>query len=61
MTVEGRCAHLLYSLKNPRHLINKMYKYLKPEGLVWACDIRRQLKLLDWTRYHFHTLTKRMP
>ena len=30
-----------------------MYKYLKQEGLVWACEIRRTLKLLDWTRHIF--------
>lgn len=46
-------VHSLYAFPNPKRVISKMAAQLKPGGLVYACDLGRVMKVLDWTLYLF--------
>ena len=32
-----------------------MYKYLKQEGLVWACEIKKAVEAIGLDQVYFHT------
>lgn len=46
-------VHALYSFPDPRATIQDIYQWLRPGGLVWACDLGREMNIGDWARFLF--------
>lgn len=47
------CIHALYALPDPQQVIHKMYRWLKPNGYLFVCDLGRVLQVGDWAKYLF--------
>lgn len=46
-------VHALYTFPDPSTVIRRMHAWLRPGGVVFACDPSGPLDMRDWTRYLF--------
>ena len=51
-------VHALYTLPNPIKVIHRMYEWLKPGGVIFACDLGRVLNVRSWATYLFRESLK---
>ena len=54
------CVHSLYSFPSPQSIIKKIFSWLRPGGILFACDLGRVLDVRDWRRYMFNEMKKRI-
>lgn len=53
------CVHSLYAFPNAIELIAKIHQWLHPGGQLFACDLGRQMNVIDWAQYFFRESYKR--
>lgn len=55
-------VHALYTLAAPEAMVERIFRWLRPGGAVFACDAGRPIDVAEWTRYIVgHTLADRGP
>jgi len=46
-------VHALYTFRDPDAVVRRIYDWLRPGGMVFACDPGRVIDVRDWARYLF--------
>lgn len=44
-------VHVLYTLSDPRALVGKLARWLRPGARAFVCDLGRRMDVADWRRY----------
>jgi ubiquinone/menaquinone biosynthesis C-methylase UbiE len=44
-------VHVLYAIPNPTEFLKKLYGWLRPKAIVFACDAGRLMDTDDWKQY----------
>ena len=51
-------VHALYAFPDPPAVIQRMYDWLRPGGVVWAVDPSGPLNIAGWRRYLFASVRR---
>lgn len=50
------CINALFCMPQPRHLIHRIYEWMRPQGYLYVDDIGRVVKMADWFGFIFKSL-----